>query len=212
MDAMKTYIFDYNGTIINDADIAVEIENEMLEERNLPAGYTLDDYRALFENDMIVYYRKIGYTFENESFEEIALQFNRRYEEKFEKCTLCDGVLELLEQIREDGDQCVILSSCQNDILHRQCDAFGISRYFREIMGLGDYLAGSKTEIGRHWMIRSGVNPEDCVYFGDTLADYHTAKAMDIENIWLVASGHQSFERLKQVNDNTIHSLKEYVK
>ena len=81
---------------------------------------------------------------------------------------------------------------------------------FREIMGIDNFLAGSKVDIAKHWMIRSAVRPDECVYFGDTLADYSTAKAIGVENIILVASGHQSYTRLAQVCPSVIHSLKEY--
>ena len=43
---MKTIIWDYNGTILNDVSIAVKIENEMLLRRGLKADYTLDDYKS----------------------------------------------------------------------------------------------------------------------------------------------------------------------
>lgn len=45
---MKTIIWDYNGTILNDVSIAVKIENEMLLRRGLNADYTLEDYKSLF--------------------------------------------------------------------------------------------------------------------------------------------------------------------
>ena len=95
-------------------------------------------------------------------------------------------------------------------MLKKQCEELGISHYFREIMGIDNYLAGSKVDIARHWMIRSGVRPDECTYFGDTLADYNTARTIGVENIILVASGHQSYVRLKQVCPATIHSLKEF--
>ena len=207
---MRTFIFDYNGTILNDAGIATEIENIMLQERNLPSGYTLEDYRSMFDTDMIQYYRQIGYTFEKETFENVAHQFNALYQQKFSECTLCDGVLPLLQQIERNNDQAVILSSCQDAMLKKQCQQLGISHYFKEIMGIDNFLAGSKVEIAKHWMIRSAVRPDDCTYFGDTLADYNTAKAIGVEDIILVASGHQSYVRLKQVCPSAIHSLKEY--
>lgn len=210
MVAMKTYIFDYNGTILNDAGHAAEIENIMLEERGLPYGYTLEDYRSMFDTDMIHYYRQIGYTFETETFEDVAKQFNALYRQRFPLMELCEGVLPLLQKIQENHDQAVILSSCQDAMLKEQCEELGIASMFREIMGIDNFLAGSKVDIAKHWMIRSAVHPDECVYFGDTLADYSTAKAIGVENIILVASGHQSYTRLAQVCPSVIHSLKEY--
>lgn len=208
--SMKTYIFDYNGTILDDAQISVDCENVMLKDRGLPYGYSLQDYRNMYDNDMVSYYKRLGYTFESETFADVADEFTQLYLQRFDQCKLCEGVMDLLEAIRANHDQCVILSSCHDGLLHEQCDALGISEYFIEIMGIDNYLGGSKVEIGKHWMIRSGVWPEDCVYFGDTLADLHTANAIGVENMVFVSTGHQSYERLVKANSHTIRSLKEY--
>lgn len=207
---MKTYIFDYNGTIIDDVGIAVECENLMLKERGLSSGYTVEQYQDMFAVPMEDYYRKIGYTFENETFADVAEEFTALYAEKFSKAKLCEGVMELLKKIQNSEDECVILSSCHEPLLIQQCQQLGISSYFQKIMGTDDCLAGSKTDIARKWLEKEGIRSEDCIYFGDTLADYETAQAIGIKNIILVSSGHQSYERLKKVCPATIHSLKEY--
>lgn len=206
---MKTYIFDYNGTILDDAAISLECENTMLEKRNLPGGYSLEQYRDIYSMPMEPYYRKLGYTFETESFSDVADEFTDLYTQKFERTGLCEGVRELLNKIREEGSYCVILSSCHDGILHEQCNRLGISSFFREIMGTDDYLGGSKFDIAENWMKRNAIHPEDCIYFGDTIADQETADHIGVKNVILVASGHQSFDRLYKVNHNTIHSLKE---
>lgn len=207
---MKTYIFDYNGTIIDDVKIAVECENEMLQERGLPCRYTIQQYQEMFTFPMEDYYRSIGYTFEKESFEDVANEFTFLYAKKFSKAGLCEGVIELLEKIRNNHDQCVILSSCHDALLHEQCDQLGICSYFTKIMGIENCLGGSKKDIAKAWFVSSGIKKEDCVYFGDTLADQETAMHIGVDNIILVATGHQSYRRLKEANPLTIHSLKEF--
>lgn len=208
---MKTYIFDYNGTIIDDVGIAVECENLMLKERGLPHEYTVEKYQDMFSVPMEDYYRKIGYTFENETFADVAEEFTRLYAERFSKAKLCEGVADLLEKINYSDYECVILSSCYEPLLIQQCRQLGISSYFKKIMGIDDCLAGSKTDMARDWLNKEGIRCEDCVYFGDTLADYETAKEIGVKNIILVSSGHQSYERLKKACAATIHSLKEYI-
>ncbi len=205
----KTIVWDYNGTILNDAGISVAIENQMLEERGYPAGYTLEEYRNLYSLPMEDYYRRLGYTFETETFEDASAQFMKLYEERFDECGLCEGVTELLEESRSRGYENVILSSCENRILHEQCDALGISPYFTRIMGIDNLLGGSKIHIGQAWMEESGIDPADCLFLGDTSADYDTARALGISDLILVAGGHQSFERLSRLHQQTVHSLKE---
>lgn len=76
-------------------------------------------------------------------------------------------------------------------------------------MGIDNLLGGSKIAIAKDWMERTGIHPEDCIYFGDTTADQETAEAIGVKNIILVANGHQSYERLKEINANTVHALSE---
>lgn len=206
---MTTYIWDYNGTIIDDTLISVEVENEMLEKRGLTAGYSIEQYRSMFTFPMEKYYRMIGYTFEDESFDDVAEEFNEIYQKKFSRAPLCEGVIEILEEMHSHHDRCVILSSCEDKALHEQCDILGVSKYFEEIMGIDNLLGGSKIAIAKDWMERTGIHPEDCIYFGDTTADQETAEAIGVKNIILVANGHQSYERLKEINANTVHALSE---
>ncbi len=206
---MKTIIWDFNGTILDDAAISVRIENAMLQERGYPHGYTVEQYRALYRFPMEEYYRQIGYTFETESFADAAAQFMRMYEELFAECTLCEGVTEKLREAVDRGYRNVILSSCEDRILHEQCDALGITPYFERIMGVDNLLGGSKVELGREWMKSQRIAPANCLYFGDTTADYDTAKALDIANLTLIANGHQSYERLSALHPQVVRSLTE---
>lgn len=206
---MKTVIWDYNGTIIDDTELSWKIEIEMLKERNLPAEYTLEDYKRLFNTPMIDYYRFIGYTFENETFEEVAKEFSDLYDMYFDTCTLNEGVRDVLDQTVKRGYKNVILSSCEHNKLVEQCGKLNISSYFEKIIGIDDLLGGSKIEHGKEWMKEDHVDPAECMYIGDTNADYDTACALHVEDLYLVAQGHQSYERLKALHDKTFHSFRE---
>lgn len=80
---MKTLIWDFNGTIIDDAVYCLEIEKKMLRDRGMYADFTLEEYKDMFCFPVIDYYYKLGYTFENESYDDISVEFNRLYAEGF---------------------------------------------------------------------------------------------------------------------------------
>ncbi|MBR3202365.1 MAG: hypothetical protein IKF60_02130, partial [Solobacterium sp.] len=80
---MKTIIWDYNGTIIDDVHLCLEVETFMLKERGMFSNYSLEDYRDLFCFPVIDYYKKLGYTFEKESYEQISVEFNTLYDYGF---------------------------------------------------------------------------------------------------------------------------------
>ncbi len=206
---MKTIIWDYNGTILNDVEISVKIENEMLEERGLRHDYSLEDYKSLFDTPMEGYYRQIGYTFENETFHDVGVEFYDLYEKYFHECSLNEGILEKLNEAEEKGYTNIILSSCEDTKLHHQCDQLNITHYFMDIMGVNNLISGSKVNNGRMWMEQHHVQGKDCIFIGDTNADYNTAVELGITNIYLVSTGHQSFERLKKLHKNVVHTVKE---
>lgn len=206
---MNTIIWDYNGTIIDDVDISVKIENQMLQERHLKAGYTKEQYRQLFCYPIIDYYYKIGYTFQSESYAEMAEEFNALYDKYFDQCGLCEGFQETIQKSIARGYRNVILSACEDNLLKQQCCQLGIDSCFDEIFGIDNKLAGSKVDMAKDWMNHSDVDPRECIYFGDTTHDLETARAIGIERCILIAQGHQSYEILKETGAEVKHSLKE---
>lgn len=206
---MKTVIWDYNGTIINDVGISVKIENEMLEERGLKHDYSLEDYQSLFDTPMEDYYRQIGYTFEEETFHDVGVEFYALYDKYFHECSIHHGVIEKLKESLEKGYTNIILSSCEQNKLLKQCHELKIDAYFQDILGVDNLVSGSKVQHGLDWLKNHDTRGGECVYIGDTNADYLTAKALDIKQIYLVANGHQSYDRLIKLHHNTVRSIEE---
>lgn len=208
---MKTVIWDFNGTILNDLQLCIDVENQMLAKRGLKADYTPEEYRELFCFPVIEYYYKIGYTFENETYEDISVEFSDLYDSGFDSCTLVEGFEDKIRESIEKGYRNVILSASRHEALLNQCHQLHIAHYFDEILGMDNALAASKVDMAKRWMESSDVSPGECIYIGDTDHDYETAEALGIENCVLAACGHQSYDVLKRKTDNVVHSLKEVI-
>lgn len=208
---MKTLIWDFNGTIIDDVDLCLNIENRMLAKRNLPNPVSLKDYKDMFCFPVIDYYYKVGYTFEDETYDEVSVEFNRMYDDEFDTCTLNKGFTEKIREAVGKGYRNVILSASRHDALIDQCRRLNIEQYFEEILGIDNMLAGSKIGMARRWMENSNVRPEDCKFIGDTIHDMETAEALNINDYVLIAAGHQSYDVLKKETDRVVHDLYEVV-
>lgn len=206
---MKTIIWDYNGTILDDLTISLKIENQMLKERNMKCNYTKEEYQNTFCFPVINYYYKLGYTFENETYEDISVEFNDLYDSYFPECKVNKGFEQLIHRSMTLGYSNVILSACEHTKLVKQCQQLGIAKYFDTIMGIDNLLAGSKIQMAVNWLNNHKVNPEECMYIGDTIHDYETAEALNIKNCYLVAQGHQSYEVLKTTQAKVVHTLEE---
>ena len=208
---MKTIIWDYNGTIIDDVKLCLDVEKFMLKEREMFSEYTIDDYKDLFCFPVIDYYRKLGYTFERESYEEVSVEFNYLYDLGFNTCTLVDGVMEKIQESASRGYRNVILSACRHDKLEKQTEQLKIAKYFEEIMGIDNDLAHSKIDLAKTWMNSSSVRPEECMFIGDSIHDMETAPAIGVENYLLVACGHQSYKVLKDATDKVVKTMGEVI-
>ena len=185
----KLLIWDWNGTILDDADLCLAIENELLRERGMPE-ITKTWYLAHFSFPIRAYYEMMGYTFERESFEAVSEIFMQRYRARFSSCPLREGVIKVLKTIEESGVKQTLLSLTQQDDLVAQANRFGVAPYFSEILGNDDILGHSKVERAKSYIEQCGIDPKDALFVGDTDHDAEVANAVGCRCI-LLEGGHQ---------------------
>lgn len=190
----KLLIWDWNGTIIDDTDLCIAIENELLCERGM-REITKDWYLANFTFPVRDYYLKMGYTFRTESFETVADAFMVRYRARFSECLLREGVADVLREAKRRGIVQTLLSVTRQDDLIGQAQAFGAAGFFSEILGQDDSLCVSKIDRTKTYMARLGIRPEDALFIGDTDHDVEAANAVGCPCA-LLCGGHQSREVL----------------
>ncbi len=206
----KILIWDFNGTIIDDLDICLSIENQMLKDRNMKYGYTVEDYRNLFCFPVKDYYKKLGYTFEEESYQTVSDEFNEKYDALFKEAKLTDGFTDKIHESISKGYTNVIVSATEQNTLEQQVQSLGIDQYFDELIGIDNNMAFSKVEHAKKWMKEKDIDPSLCTYIGDTLHDLETIQALGIEQYYLVSNGHQSYEVLNtEAMGHVIYTLKD---
>ena len=83
----KHIIWDWNGTLVDDTWLFVDIMNGVLKDRNLN-GITLQDYRNVFDFPVKDYYIKLGFDFAEEAFESSGLDFIKIYDSRKYMLTL----------------------------------------------------------------------------------------------------------------------------
>ena len=204
---VKLLIWDWNGTILDDADLCLSIENELLAERGMPT-ITKTWYLEHFSFPVRAYYARMGYTFETESFESVSEIFMRRYRERYAYCPIRSGIETVLETAAARGIRQTLLSATQQDDLFEQVQRLGVIRYFSELIGQDDILGASKIERAKAYAARIGIDPKEALLIGDTDHDAEAANAIGCPCV-LLAGGHQSKNVLQRCGAQTVNDADE---
>lgn len=192
-------IWDWNGTILDDALVCKTIANIMLSERGIPTLPDMDAYRAVFGFPIKSYYEKMGYRFgpEDEPYEHVADEFVIWYDKLYRDAILRPGIVPFLDRLKGAGYRQVLLSATRYDQLIEQVAAFGsVGDRFERKLGLTDHYAFSKAALARDFIESQGIPRERTLFIGDTDHDFEVSSAIDCPCV-LLEGGHQSRERLK---------------
>ena len=189
-------IWDWNGTLIDDVDIAVHAMNALFAAYHLPPT-DRNEYRSLMEMPVRSYYEKV-FDLTAVSFEEtLSPLFNEIYDQEVARAPLAPGAVEALSAFRDAGCGQAVVSACEQTRLETLLRERGIDGYFSLISGAGDLLAGSKDERAAAAIRFFGVRGQNVVFLGDTRHDFEVAHAAGADCI-LIANGHEARELLER--------------
>ncbi len=191
MSQLHTILWDWNGTLADDAYASLLAVNDMLLKRNMPP-ITMEQYYQYIDTPISRFYEHL-FDLSEVPMSVISVEFAEGYARHFQG--LHPGAKELLYRLKDAGIQQVILSSNHLASIEADLARFGIRDCFSQVLGAEDRLAAGKVQRGLDWLAGQSVKPEDMVLIGDSLHDYDTAKAMGVPCI-LCAIGHQSREDL----------------
>ncbi len=187
---IKYVFFDFNGTILDDVDLCLNLLNKMLKNQN-KKELNIDEYKDVFQFPVKKYYELAGIDFNIESFESLSLKFIQDYQDASYNCNLYPNLLEVLEELDKRGIKKVVLSASQIDNLTKQLEHFKIYDKFDKVLGLSNIYANSKIEVARNFIKDNNILPNEVLSIGDTTHDYEVSKELGF-NIILFSKGHQS--------------------
>ena len=191
-------VWDFNGTIMDDVEIGIDSVNVLLRKRGLRTLESREEYQRIFGFPIINYYKRLGFDFEREPYEDIAVEWVNEYVARERTAKTISGVRETLEYFRANKVKQIIISACEQTMLYRNIKMLGVDEYFDTVCGINNIYASSKEAIGVSWRKQ---NPnENLLFIGDTDHDCDVARAMGADCI-LVAQGHQSYETLSTYSD-----------
>ena len=201
----KHIVFDWNGTLIDDAWIFVDILNALLKKRNLNQ-INLIEYQEMFCFPLSDFYQNLGFDVTPDAFSILKEDFVFEYNKRQFSAHLFPDTVDTLDKIKSHNIQLSILSASNQKILSSLTDFYSINRYFSNILGVDNYEAVGKEILGFEMLKNLSESQSDIAMVGDTDLDYKISQELGIDCI-LISRGHQSHKRLSVLDCPVVCSL-----
>lgn len=191
-------VWDWNGTLFNDAHIAHEAALEVFRMHGLPA-VTLEQYRAAFTRPISAFHEKLfGVQYDPETFARFDHDFHDAYRRRLYRCGLTADATEALASWHATGRSQSLLSMWRHTELEVAVRAYGIARWFTRIDGLSGSGGGRKAIHLVQHLKRLGIGGDRVAVIGDSADDAHAAQAAGAQCV-LYAGGYQDRVWLERV-------------
>ncbi len=201
----KHIIWDWNGTLLDDAWLCVDIMNKLLAQRDLPA-LTMERYEQIFDFPVADYYRKVGFDFAVEPFVQLSDEFMATYNRRVRECPLRVGARDVLVTGQRRGITQSILSAMMQDTLNMLLDHFALREFFTSVTGLDNHHAAGKLALAQDWIAAQNLPRSAILFVGDTVHDVEVAQALGVDCVY-IHSGHHSREQLSAAGVPMLESL-----
>lgn len=198
-------IWDWNGTLVNDADLCVEIVNELLvefDQEPVSAKFYLDN----FEFPVKKYYNKIGLPTTQNSYDYISNNFIKSYRERYIRCLLQTDALKCISKLFSLNITQSVLSAGMQSDLDTFIKHFRLTKYFQSINGVNDIHAHGKMDLGIRHVNQILAKSSEILLIGDTLHDAEIAQSLGVKCL-LYSGGHNSKLLLRQSEFKIIDTL-----
>ena len=205
---MKKCVFlDFNGTVLDDVDLCLNLLNHMLAEKGVKT-VSLEEYKEIFTFPIIEYYKKAGFDFTKYTFEELAEYFIVEYTRRnVTEAFIYSDFSWFISEIRQLGYEVILCSASKKVLLLDQLNDFNIN-VFDDVIALSNHYAASKLELAKEYVKEKDIDLNNSYFIGDTEHDAEVGLACGL-NVILVDRGHQSENVLRKTNQVVLHNFED---
>ena len=202
VNKIKHIIWDWNGTLVNDAWLFVELMNIVLQKRGLPK-ISLLDYQSKFCFPLEKYYENLGFDFKKEPYLVPSLEFIELYGKEKYRPKLYPGILKILSQLQKSSIKNYLLSAQNHTSLLELIRFYQIGPLFEKIQGTDNLHARGKKRLASNLLKSNGINQSEVLFIGDTNMDVEIAVTNNAPILGLTF-GHQSKGRFLKSDKITL--------
>lgn len=195
-------LWDWNGTLLDDTQAALDTLNIMLARRGANP-IAMNFYRDHFAFPVKPFYQSIGVCLENEDWDALAQEYHDIYAEQPKK--LNHEAIVALEKIKSAGFKQSIISALRQDLLDEATKAYGVAPYMDCVYGVDNLDGRSKIDRALELLdqivatsLKGERTLEHVVLIGDSLHDKEVADALGVDCILCGQGSHASW-RLREV-------------
>ena len=207
---IKNIVWDWNGTIVNDAYLFVEIMNLVLDQKKLPLINILE-YKKKFCFPIQDYWKKLGFKLNESQFNKMNSMFIRLYKTRMKEPPLQDGILNILLQLSAQNIKQFVLSASEHTILNEMVRFYNLSNCFEDVVGVDNLNANGKKIIGNYLFKKHNLNPHETIIVGDTEYDLRVANNLGCGCV-LLSCGHFNRSRLLAVHGSVVENVQGVLK
>jgi len=204
---IKEIVWDWNGTLINDTSLCVDILNKILFLHDQPS-ISIEYYRNNFSFPVSAFYKIISLPSSGKKFDDVSLTFISEYRLKWKECNLQPGVLQILKLIKQLGLRQSILSAGNQSDVEVFLDHFKLESFFNQVFGTDNIKAEGKIELGKKFITDSNLRPDEILLVGDTIHDLQVANEIGC-SVLFFSQGHNSNNQLSGYSVHIINDLME---
>ena len=190
---MKYILWDWNGTLLDDTQAALDTLNIMLARRGVKP-ISLEFFRDHFAFPCRPFYDMIGMHVGDAEWDALAKEYHDLYAEQPKE--LNRETIAALERVRKSGAKQSIISALRQDLLDEVTARMGVAPYMECIYGVDNLDGASKLDRALELMGRiapeAGEQP-DVVLIGDALHDKEVADALKVRCVLCGQGSHASW-------------------
>lgn len=195
---MKYILWDWNGTLLDDTQAALDTLNIMLARRGAKP-ISLEFFRDHFAFPCRPFYDMIGMHVEDDEWDALAKEYHDIYAEQPK--ALNAETIAALERVKAAGAKQSIISALRQDLLGEVTERMGVAKYMECVYGVDNLDGASKLDRALELMghIAPAVGEQsDVVLIGDALHDKEVADALKVRCV-LCGQGSHAAWRLRAV-------------
>ena len=202
---IKNIVWDWNGTIVNDAWLFVDIMNLVLKKNNLPS-INLKQYKKTFCFPIENYWSSLGFSFTKQEFQKLNNFFISEYQKKMFLPLVHKNLVPLFSLLKKAGVQQFVLSASEQKLLNRAVNYYKLRSFFSDVSGVDNLNALGKERAGKTLLKKHSLRCEETLFIGDTEYDCSVAESLGCD-ILLISHGHIDHARLLQTKKTVLKTV-----